>query len=167
MLRAVESPPFRVVSMDPGGDTGLARFLVGHDVFRLEDTDVVGYRPEQGITPLKTLRAWAGAYKDDLPVTFVYENFHVRPGKSQADTTALEIIGAVREWHRCEHPYTELVPREPVQGKSVITDDILLRMGLLRSGGLTRHVNDATRHAVSWLAACGYLPVCVAAWGEP
>lgn len=156
--------PFRLVSMDPGGDTGLSMFLIERDTFRQEATDVVGYRPDQDITPLKTLRSWAHA---DLPVTFVYEGFHVRPGKSHVDTTALEVIGAVREWHRTSRPYTRLISREPVQGKMAIGDDVLARMGLLRSGGLTRHINDATRHAISWLASCGYRPVCIAAWGDP
>lgn len=165
-MRRLTRFPFRLVSMDPGGDTGLSLFLIEKDTFWQTDTDVVGYQPENNITPLKTLQEWSKAHTD-LPVTFVYENFHVRPGRAQVETSALEIIGAVREWHRVARPYVELVPREPVQGKDPISDEVLQRMGLLKSGGLTRHINDASRHAVSWLTVRGYRPACIAAWGEP
>lgn len=160
----IPEPPFRVVSVDPGLDTGLSLMAVYPESFGLEETQVVHYDPLNGISPLVVLRRWGRS--KGLPVVLLYENFHVRPGRMKPETTALRVIGGIEEWIRSspEPPYTNVIPREPVQGKLAITNEVLDRMGMLGHGGLTRHVNDAVRHTVAWLVGIGYVPACKAAW---
>ena len=154
--------PFRVVSVDPGLDTGLARMLAGPKLV-LEETRVTHYQPLDGVSPLADLREWSRAHTD-LPTVLVYEDFHARPGRVKPETTALRVLGGIEEWVRMENPYVKIVRREPVQGKLAVTNEVLERMGMLQRGGITRHANDATRHAVAWLVSVGYLPASRMAW---
>lgn len=155
--------PFRLVSMDPGGDTGLARFLVQPESFTVEETRVVPHNQES--TPVTVLHEWSEVHTD-MPLILLYEGFHVRRGRTHTDLSALKVISAVEEWMRMNHFYDQVIRREPVEGKFAVGDDVLERMGIKGRGGLTRHTNDALRHGVAWLARCGYLPVCRAAWPD-
>jgi hypothetical protein len=163
LMNGIPEPPFRIMSVDPGVETGLALMLAGTSELVLEDTRITRYAPLRGISPLADLKEWSGAHRD-FPVVLVYEDFHVRPGRMIPDTTPLRVIGGIEEWIRSSSPCEEIIRREPVQGKFTVTDDVLKGMGMLGRGGLTRHVNDAVRHTVAWLVSISYLPACKAAW---
>ena len=162
-MQRIPDYPFRIISVDPGMNTGLACMCAGVEELVLEETRVTGYSPLEGVSPLADLREWNRAHTD-LPVVLVYEDFHVRPGRMKPETTALRVLGGIEEMVRTESPYVAVVPREPVQGKLAVTDAVLDRMGMRGRGGLTRHANDAVRHTVAWLASLGYVPACKAAW---
>lgn len=164
--RKIPDFPFRIFSIDPGKNTGLARSLVTEDFFEVEETRVTLYMPDQERSPVNDLTEWSRTY-NDMKYVLLYENFHVRPRRNATDTTALLVIGAIEKWAESQTKLISIIKREPVQGELAITDDILKRMGILGRGGLTRHSNDAIRHAVSWLSSRRHRPVCEMAWGRP
>lgn len=63
-----------------------------------------------------------------------------------------------------ENPYRMIIPQEPVEAKNLVTDEILMKVGMLSHGPFSVHVNDAHRHAVTWLALMSYMPVCARGW---
>lgn len=155
---------FFLHAVDPGGTTGLALLHVSPSAFTAVDQSADLYDPEHQKTPLITLKKWRAAY-DTCPHVLVYENFHVRPGQKAVDTTALRVLGGLEEWLMHETgAYHQAVAQEPVQGKSMVTDEVLNRLGLHAYGKDARHIRDAFRHAVAWLARRSYLPVCTRAW---
>lgn len=150
--------------MDPGRDTGLSLLRITPDSYRMIEHQVVTYAPESFSSPLTVLKEWTERYPQH-PHILVYENFHVRPGKKSVDTTAINVIGGVEHWLMEAAPYVQVFPREPVQGKHLVTDEVLVNAGLhVCNGGGARHVRDANRHAVAYLQQIGHIPLCRAAW---
>ena len=153
-------------AMDPGGDTGLSLFHVQPDGFRLLEYATVTWRPRQGSNPTSTLVAWRLEYPGDH--VLVYEGFHVRNTQNAAatDTTPLEVIGALEQvMYDRGGMYAEIVSQEPVAAKGQVTDEQLEKLNLhLGHKHAQRHVRDANRHAVTYLAKCRYLPVCEVAY---
>lgn len=150
--------------MDPGLDTGLSLLHITPDNYQVIEHHVVAYNPEAFSSPVMVLKEWRMAYSEH-PHILVYENFHVRPGKMIPDTTALKIIGAVEDWMMTNSPYREVVVREPVQGKHLITDTVLTNAGLhVNENSDSRHVRDAHRHAAAYLTEIKHLAFCRAAW---
>lgn len=128
------------------------------------DYRAVEYNVETRTTPLMVLKEWTSTHVG-LPHFLVYEDFHIRPGKRSVDTTALNIIGGLEHWIMEEDPYTQVIAQEPVQGKHLVTDEVLKNAGLFPKGSADlRHVRDAMRHAVTYLEGCSYLPLCRLAW---
>lgn len=157
---------FFLTAMDPGGDTGLALLHVRPDDFALVAHATVPYAPPEQPPPTVTLRAWRGAHPG--PHVLVYEDFHVRNSAAAAgvDTTALKVLGGLDQV-LYERPglYTKVVRRESIQGKHLTSDEVLEGLGLhLGHAHALRHVRDALRHAVAFLAARRYLPVCRVAY---
>jgi len=157
--------PFQIAAVDPGGDTGLALLEIHPDTFLVKDWAVLSYEEN----PVSRLKKWRE--DSDLPAVLVYENFHVRPGFTVPDTTALEVIGGIAMWLR-EYPpsedkepwpYSMVISQEPAEAKW-ITDEILDRLGMKVRAKGSRHVHDALRHAVSWLTRKRYRPLCRIAW---
>lgn len=109
------------------------------------------------MTPLDTMKRWHAKFPGHMHV-FVYENFHIRPGVVVPDTTAIRVIEATMNWIEEDAPYVKVVAQEPAQGKHQVNDQTLERMGLKQRGGVTRHVNDATRHGVTWLIGQRHRP---------
>lgn len=150
--------------MDPGLDTGLSLLHITPDQYRVIDHQVVTYAPDISSSPVMVLKSWKESHSE-LPHVLVYENFHVRPGKVIPDTTALKVIGGVEHWIMTDHPYQEVVVREPVQGKHMITDRVLTNAGLyVDDNSESRHVRDAHRHAAAYLEKIKHLPFCRNAW---
>lgn len=156
---------FFLTAMDPGGSTGMALLGIRKESFKLLEWRTVGYDPQGGGMPTTILIDW----RLDRPGLhyLLYEDFHVRNTSQAAatDTTALKVIGAVDQILCDRDLYAGVFKQEPVQGKHMVTDEVLekldLHMGHQHSH---RHVRDALRHAVSFLADGGYLPVCEVAF---
>jgi hypothetical protein len=146
-----------ITCQDPGKNTGLSLLRATYDSVERLDSNVVGYVPKKGITPLNTMKRWLAEFPGETHI-FVYENFHIRPGVVVPDTTAIDVITASLEWIQNEKPYVKVVPQEPAQGKKQVPDDVLKTMGFHLRGGVTRHANDATRHGVAWLIGQRHRP---------
>lgn len=205
---------FYIDGMDPGGTTGLVLLRITPDDYHVMETAAVRYQPEEGDSPVLTLKQWRTWY-DDLPHVMVYEDFHVRPGQRHVpDTTALNVIGDLSGWahgasrsgdltkaimllHRIhssihqgaygrifdeamellngldvpgdggEKPFVKVASQEPVTGKTVVTDDVLKRLGVRVTGKYGVHINDAMRHVMTWLALQGHPVVCTTGWPPP
>lgn len=183
---------FYLNAMDPGGTTGLTLLKITPWNYTVERQAAVPYEPLEGASPIRTLESWRDAF-DDGPHVMTYEDFHIRPGK-YPDPAALKVIGALEEWASVTHypawaeyrlpgrvraarrasvtempskaPYRRIVTQEPVQAKreETVNDAVLSRLDLKAYGPMSQHINDAFRHAVSWLSTWGYLPVCQKAW---
>ena len=146
-----------VTCQDPGKNTGLSLLRATPDTLERLDSDVVGFEPKKGITPLNTMKKWRMKYPY-VPHVFVYENFHIRPGVIVPDTTAIEVIQASLDWASQNNIYDKVVAQEPVHGKMQVPDEVLKAMGFHLRGGVTRHANDATRHGVAWLIGQRHRP---------
>lgn len=161
--------PFALNVMDPGGDTGMALLLVQPRSFLLEDWAVVPYTPG-GDALLKTLRGWR-TETERIPGVLLYESFHLRSNKFVPDTSAINVLEQVNMWVDQERsrshghwPYSLITSIPPSQAKSTVPDKVLDRLNLKVQGSGSRHVRDALRHAVLWLASYTYLPVASRAW---
>lgn len=75
-----------------------------------------------------------------------------------------EAVALLKLPQNTDSPYERIVPQEPVQAKNLVTDEVLERVGLLATGPFAVHINDAHRHAVTWLALISYMPVCTRGW---
>ena len=142
---------------DPGLTTGLALLHASDTELTVVETAAVRYDPANYLTPLDTLKRWAG-----LPGRhrLVMENFHIRPGLMIPDTTPELVIDRTKTWIRDENPYVEVVWHEPVGGKMMITDAVLKKMGIHVRGKDSNHINDALRHGVTHLMDRRHRPTC-------
>jgi hypothetical protein len=155
------SYPVHLTCGDPGVTTGLALLYASKTELVVVETAAVLYDPANYLTPLDTMKRWAG-----IPGRhkLVIENFHIRPGLMIPDTTPQQVIDRTRTWVRDEQPYAEVVWHEPVGGKTMITDEVLKKMGLLVRGRNSNHINDAIRHGVTHLVDRRHRPTCLLAY---
>lgn len=151
--------------MDPGGVTGLSLLKITEETFTVESQKSIKYDPFMGSSPIRILREWRRGFLSH-PHIHVYESFHLRPGRQSTDITAYGLIVALEHWIMDENPYDSVIPQEPVAAKNLISDAILDRLDLKAYGPDSRHINDANRHAATWLAGNGYEPLCLAAWPQ-
>lgn len=154
---------FHLTSMDPGATTGLTLMTITPDTFTVEHQLAEPYDPDNGFSPVNVLRAWRAAHPT-WPHTFVYEDFHIRPGRRIPNTTALTVIDSVNRWINTEHPYTHVIKQQPAMAKRLATDTVLTRLDLRAYGRHAAHINDSFRHSVTYLATRQYKPLCIAAW---
>ena len=149
--------PLYLSCADPGLTTGLALLRSTDTDLAVVETAAVRYDPLNYLTPLDTLRRWAG-----LPGRhrFVGEAFHIRPGLMIPDITPEKVIDHIKVWIRNDSPYGEVVWHEPVGGKIMITDEVLKKMGFLVRGRNSNHMNDALRHGVTHLFDRRHRPTC-------
>lgn len=86
--------------------------------------------------------------------TVILEKFVHRPGRP-FNATAYKVMGICETWHQRFRaggdPTFEYIERLPVEGKKEVPNDVLRKLGMYLSGHDNRHINDATRHGVSWL----------------
>lgn len=153
-------PLGRYICIDPGEDTGMSLL------------EVTG--PNTPVTILRTasLRYNALAIHESLcrfyyhgmghyqPSevaginTVILEKFVHRPGRP-FNATAYKVMGICEAWHQRFRadgdPTFEYIERMPVEGKKEAPNDVLRKLDVYLSGHDNRHVNDATRHGVSWL----------------
>ena len=148
-------------SVDPGGDTGLSLLRIGPQDFELLGHATVLYMPRVSPPPTQTLIGWRLGYPGTHRL--LYEDFHLRNTDDAAgtDTTALKVIGGIDQMLFDRNGYEQVIAQEPVQGKHLVTDEVLERLGLhFAHKNDMRHVRDSLRHSVAYLTKRGYLPVC-------
>jgi hypothetical protein len=133
-----------IVTIDPGGVTGIATYRAGH----VEPLEVPGgfdgfhdwAHSENGIS-------WA-------TTDVVIEKFTINAGTHRKDPVAiyetLDIIGGVR--YMCRSREIGFRTQTPSQAKNFATDEVLKALGwhFPSTGG---HQNDAVRHLVRFLAS--------------
>jgi|SRR5690606_269662 len=146
-----------VSAMDPGETTGLALLLLESNAFHLLETCTVPYLPDRKITPLDKLWSWAES-QNDFKHVLVYEDFHVRTGVPQVNTTALRILGGMEDRIMRSNPYERVISQNPAH-KAAVPDPLLGALGLRASGPDARHIRDAFRHVVVWARGWGYAPM--------
>lgn len=103
----------------------------------------------------------------DREIHLVVERFV--PEARKVDTTALEVIGELRQALRDRHPWTAYVAKWHWQQRSEkdsVTGDVLRRLGLWSKGKELRHVNDASRHVVTRLSKMGHRPTLEKGWPQ-
>lgn len=157
--------PFYLSAMDPGGTTGLSLLRITDETFTVESQKSTPYNPDRKESPIRDLQGWRRRFTEH-PHVHVYESFHVRPGRQATDITAHGLIVALEHWVMDEAPYVMIAAQEPVAAKSLISDAILDRLDLKAYGPDARHINDANRHAATWLAQHSYEPLCRSAWPQ-
>lgn len=114
------------------------------------------------------LEAWAYGLDPNLTKAVALLRAARALSHGSAEKMISEAISLLPESARTgEGPYRLVVAQEPVQAKNLVTDEILLKTGLLSYGPFSVHVNDAHRHAVTWLALMAYMPVCTRGWPQP
>ena len=153
----------RYICIDPGEDTGFSLLEVnGPDTpVRMLRTASLKYNA-QAIHELLCRFYYHGMDPSDgfgtaAEVrglnTVILEKFVHRPGRP-FNATAYKVMGICEAWHQLtkEGDSTfEYIERVPVQGKKEAPNDVLRKLGVYLSGHDNRHINDATRHGVSWL----------------
>lgn len=153
---------FRLICIDPGLNTGFSLLEVTdiNKPVTLVDYCTVTYNAAQIVKILNELYYYDMKQLDMTPADFrdlnmvVIEKFVHRPGRP-FDPTAYKVMGICEAWHQKFRdggdPMFEYVERLPVQGKKEAPDDVLKRLGIHLPRHEQRHINDATRHGVSWL----------------
>jgi hypothetical protein len=92
----METYPFYLTAMDPGGTTGLSMNWVSEESFTMVESAAVPYR--KGMPgPIEKMKEWVGKYPA-APHVLVYEDFHVRPVRGPVDTTAINVITELKGW---------------------------------------------------------------------
>lgn len=154
----VDHYPYAMICIDPGEDTGFS-------LLRVDEEDRPPIHMASGTVPYRAIEVYdqisAWYYKarcgHGYTTDIVIEKFVLRPGRP-VNTTALRVMGVAETWwakegHKEDSRYIEQVP---VQGKFMVDDDVLRRLGVHVPGHSNRHINDATRHGVSRLLAQGH-----------
>src|SRR5690625_5188853 len=147
-----------IVGIDPGKSTGIA--VLGHNEIThptliTHDTPA----PENVTGVLESLLSEL----DHQQVVIVVERFVLREGMYGVDTTPIEVIGRIKEWSKDRpHPFVWQLPSE----KELATNEVLRRMGLWLKGKDQRHVMDAVRHAVVYLAKQKHMPTLKKGWPQ-
>lgn len=164
-----ERYPYAVINIDPGLDTGFSLLRVDEESRKpvLMSVGTVHYR---AIEIYDQVSAWyyMARVGHGYAVDIVMEKFVLRPGRP-VDTTALKVMGVVEAWwakegHKQDSHYVEHVP---VQGKFMVTDDVLRAADVHCKGHANRHINDATRHGIGHLLAQKHRGTAIACFGEP
>jgi hypothetical protein len=130
-------PNLRVMAIDPGVDTGLARYLIGQ--------------------PVDCIQSWQNVFThnefyDELfdykPDIIVCESFDHR-AKDNVNYVPVELIGLVKMY--VERSGCELKFQTPSYGKSYFTAEKLKKLGLYVAG--KDHVDEmmAVRHMLMFL----------------
>src|SRR5690606_37706052 len=103
----------------------------------------------------------------DDPIQLVIEKFV--PEARKVDTTALEVIGELRQAIRDRDPWTDHVTQWHWQQRSEkdsVTGGVLRRLGLWMKGKEQRHVMDAARHVVVQLSKMNHRPTLEKGWPQ-
>lgn len=143
----------RIISLDPGGTTGVASLYYTKDSVKLVSVSQVP-------GGLDGFLDWAEKNPPTSYDVVVCEGFTLRPGIHGADLTPTYIIGALTALCRNK---TEVVIQKPSQ-KALCDDDRLKIMGMYKSG--QPHSNDAVRHGIIYLRNEKHLPTLKLGWSE-
>jgi hypothetical protein len=139
----------RIISIDPGGTTG----------YVIWDTNVPGgiythgqLGPEEHHLKLDQLLAASlkGANPNDV-LTIVGERFDHRNAEF-AKLISNEYIGVAKRFEQANRPYVEIVWQGANQAKNFVTDEKLVKLGLMILPKIKwKDANDAMRHMVYFL----------------
>jgi hypothetical protein len=135
-----------VLGIDPGGTTGLCLLRV----------------PDGGRAIVVYLREIPGGTRGiiehwhqmlDWPKYVVYESFALDGRTPKPDLTPVEIIGVLKSFEYAQAGRTQFTAQPNVQGKSLMTNDVLKRAGYYPERGLVKggHGVDAMRHALTYV----------------
>ena len=103
----------------------------------------------------------------DSDIQLVIEKFV--PEARKVDTTALEVIGELRQAIRDRDPWVDHVAHwhwQTRQEKDGVSGEVLRRLGLWLKGKEQRHVMDATRHTVIRLSKMQHKPTLLKGWPQ-
>lgn len=165
----VERYPYACINIDPGLATGMSLLRVDEESRKpiLMATATIPYR---AIDIYDQVSSWyyMARVGHGFAADVVMEKFVARPGRP-IETTALKVMGVVETWwdkegHKQDSHYVEHVP---VQGKFMVTDDVLRAADVHVKGHANRHINDATRHGIGHLLAQKHRGTAIACFGEP
>lgn len=95
----------------------------------------------------------------------VIERFVLREGVHGVDTTPIEVIGRIKEWHS-RLPLQPRLHWQMPHERNMATNDVLRRMGLWLKGTEQRHIMDATRHGVVFLVNKKHKPTMAKGWPQ-
>jgi hypothetical protein len=139
----------KILSLDPGGTTGVA--FISFDDEGIELTKV-----EQVKGGLEGFIAW---YLElDTPIDIIVcESFTLRPGVHGAELSPTYVIGALEALARGK----AIVYQEP-KLKPLCDDARLKKMGFYQTG--LRHANDAVRHGIIYLRNKKHMPTLEKGW---
>ncbi len=141
----------RILSLDPGGTTGVASLYYTPDQLKLVSVSQVP-------GGLDGFLEWARPEMLNSYDIIVCEDFTLRPGIHGADLTPTYIIGALTALTRNG---TGIVLQAPSQ-KSLCDDDRLKVMRMHTPG--QPHGNDAVRHGIIYLRNIRHTPTLLKGW---
>jgi hypothetical protein len=138
-----------ILSLDPGGTTGVA-------FFSFDEASVELNKVEQVKDGLEGFIAW---YLElDTPVdVIVCESFTLRPGVHGVNLSPTYIIGALEALSR-----GKVIVYQEAKLKPLCDDARLKKMGLFQSG--LGHANDAVRHGIIYLRNKKHAPTLEKGW---
>lgn len=130
---------FRLLSIDPGGTTGLC-------IAYKHATDTIRVMPwQERITHGGLFELLAASDLTDV----VYETFEYRRGtRGNVNLEAKELIGVIKLWQQT-NTHVNVYAQSPMTGKAFYSNDMLKKHGVYLRGRV--HAMDATRHALHWL----------------
>lgn len=168
--------PLGLICVDPGFDTGMALLtvtaqwnkpkLIRHDTINYQKS---GSGAKDFYDTMQSYYDWARYKLGIQQVDVVLEKFVKRPGAVQPELTAMKVMGVLDHWWaaNADRMNSKFHEQVPVQGKHMVTNPVLLSAGVWLPGKANRHINDATRHGISFLVANAHIGTCRAAFGPP
>lgn len=144
-----------MLSLDPGGTTGVAIIEYGHEEFNL----IKIWQIPNG------LQGFLDFHWDELEDWefdhIVCESFDLREGVHGADLTPTYIIGALEALY--PRAVVPTIYQKPSQ-KALCGDDRLRKLGLHTPG--KPHANDAVRHGIIYLRNNKHATILKEGWGD-
>lgn len=162
-----------LIGVDPGLRTGIALVQVSDLAApTLLHHATVDYTEPRSPSVGRTLRELVegtpsryGYNSVDDDIRLVIEKFV--PEARKVDTTALEVIGELRQSIRDRDPWVDHVAAwywQTRQEKDSVSGDTLRRLGLWLKGKEQRHIMDAARHTVVRLVKMNHRPTIEKGW---
>ena len=140
-----------ILSLDPGGTTGVALFEVTE-----EDAELIWVKQIEG--GLQGFLNFHWDVLEDMKIDrIIAESFTLREGVYGADLSPVYIIGALEALY----PTTEIVYQEP-KLKPLVDNERLKKMGLYLPS--KPHGMDAVRHGIIYLRNNKHKPTLEAGW---
>lgn len=139
----------RILSLDPGGTTGLA-------VIDFDDESITLVEATQVKGDLRGFLQWQAGFDSPIDV-IVCESFTLRPGIHGVNLSPTYIIGALEALYQSY----DIVYQEP-KLKPLCDDDRLKKIGIHQSA--MPHANDAIRHGIIYLRNKKHLPTLKSGW---
>ena len=140
-----------ILSLDPGGTTGVALFEVTE-----EDAELIWVKQIEG--GLQGFLNFHWEVLEDMKIDrIIAESFTLREGIYGADLSPVYIIGALEALY----PTTEIVYQEP-KLKPLVDNERLKKMGLHLPS--KPHGMDAVRHGIIYLRNNKHKPTLEAGW---